>query len=134
MTSQGFEAALIVTDTRSSGADFDVSSQTLITLINAGVSNSVLEAMLAAQALCRSNSGWPLKEGVQIPVKFAAGLNLEPAHEGDPVEFLPDDDLRIETSILVPKGAHAAATVTEAKNAGRLGRPGEPRVQMQYPV
>jgi hypothetical protein len=57
MTSQGFDAALIVKDTRPSGTDFDILPLALITLLNGGVNNSVLEAMLAAQALCGSNSG-----------------------------------------------------------------------------
>src|ERR1700678_844181 len=50
MTMQGFDAALIVKDIESSSTDFDVSTQALITLKNAGVDKSVLEAMLAARS------------------------------------------------------------------------------------
>jgi hypothetical protein len=115
----------------------------------------VLEAMLAAQSAkpsgteeairgatltdrtqpdCSANNGCLLKEGVLVPLKFAADLNSKTAHEGDPVEFLLDDDLKVGTSIIVPKGAHAVATVTDAKKAGMMGKPGELSVQMQYLV
>ena len=155
MTGQGFDAALIVKDIQSSSTDFDTSPQALITLKNAGVDKSVLEAMLAAgsakptgaveavrggapsdssQPTCSANNGCLLKEGVQVSLKFAADLNSKTAHEGDPVEFLLDDDLKVGTAIVVPKGAHAVATVTDAKKAGMMGRPGELSVQMQYLV
>jgi hypothetical protein len=155
MTSQGFDAALIVKDIQSSSTDFDTSTQALINLKNAGVDKSVLEAMLAAQSAtpagtveavrgatptdpsqpaCSANDGCLLKEGVEVSLKFAADLNSKTAHEGDPVEFLLDDDLKVGTAIVVPKGAHAVATVTDAKKAGMMGRPGELSVQMQYLV
>jgi hypothetical protein len=112
-----------------------------------------LEAMLAAQSAkpsgtvqavsratptdpsqpdCSEKNGCLLKEGELVALKFAADLNSKTAHEGDPVEFLLDDDLKVGDSILVPKGAHAVATVTDAKKAGMMGRPGELSVQMQY--
>ena len=50
MTTQGFDAALIVKDIQSSSADFDTSPPSLINRKNAGVDKSVLEAMLAAQS------------------------------------------------------------------------------------
>ena len=116
MTAQGFDAALIVKDIQSSNTDFDTSPQALITLKNAGVDKSVLEAMLAAQSAkpsgnveavrggtpadasqptCSANNGCLLKEGVQVSLKFAADLNSKTAHEGDPVEFLLDDDFTV---------------------------------------
>lgn len=155
MTTQGFDAALIVKDIESSSTDFDTSTQALITLKNAGVDKSVLEAMLAAQStkpsgtveavrgatppdpsqpVCGANNGCLLKEGSLVPLKFAADLNSKTAHEGDPVEFVLDDDLKVGSSIIVPKGAHAVATVTDAKKAGMMGKPGELSVQMQYLV
>jgi hypothetical protein len=155
MTTQGFDAALIVKDIQSSSTEFDTSPQALINLKNAGVDKSVLEAMLAAQSAKPSGTveavhggitrdpsqpprspktGCLLKEGNVVALKFTADLNSKTAHEGDPVEFLLDDDLKVAGSIVVPKGAHAVATVTDAKKAGMMGRPGELSVQMQYLV
>jgi len=155
MTTQGFDAALIVKDIQASNTDFDTSPQALINLKSAGVDKSVLEAMLAAQSAkpsgtveairggiptdpaqssCSPKTGCLLKEGELVALKFAADLNSKTAREGDPVEFLLDDDLKVGGSIVVPKGAHAVATVTDAKKAGMMGKPGELSVQMQYLV
>jgi hypothetical protein len=155
MTTQGFDPTLIVKDIQSSSTECDTSPQALINLKNAGVDQSVLEAMLAAQSAkpcgaveavhggittdSSQPSGSPktgclLKEGDVVSLKFAADLNSKTAHEGDPVEFLLDDDLKVGESIVVARGAHAVATVTDAKKAGMMGRPGELSVQMQYLV
>jgi len=161
MSKQGFDAGLIVKDIQSSSTDFDTSPQALIDLKNAGIDKSVLEAMVTAQArkpsgaveavhgaataaessatdsskpTCSANAGCLLKEGALVPLKFAADLNSKTAHEGDPVEFLLDEDLKVGESVVVAKGAHAVATVTDAKKAGMMGKPGELSVQMQYLV
>jgi len=156
MTKQGFDPSLIVKDIQSSVTHFDTSPQALIDLKNAGVAESVLEAMLAAKnppgaaqpasgaaatsegaaaesagPLCGPN-GCLLREGTPVPLKFLSGLSSKTAHDGDTVEFLLDDDLKVGDSIVVPKGAHAVATVSEAQKAGMMGKPGELSVQIQY--
>jgi hypothetical protein len=159
MAKQGLDSSLIVKEIQASGTDFDTTPQTLIDLKNAGVDNSVIDAMLSAQAqkptaavnavrssavagagaannsskpLCTANDGCLLKEGIEVPLKFATGISSKTANEGDPVEFVLDDDLKVGDSIVVAKGAHALATVTAAKKAGMMGRPGDLAVQIQY--
>jgi len=155
MAKQGLDSGLIVKEIQSSGTSFDTTPQTLIDLKNAGVDNSVIDAMLSAQAqkpsaevnavrgsavaannsskpLCTANDGCLLKEGIEVPLKFATGISSKTANEGDPVEFVLDDDLKVGDSIVVAKGAHALATVTTAKKAGMMGRPGDLAVQIQY--
>jgi len=163
MTKQGFEATLIIKDIESSSTSFDVSPQALIELKNAGVSQSVMEAMLAAQAKkpsasaeaahgalasegtpadpsdpskhgCNANSGCLLRDGEQVTLKFAAELSSKTAQVGDPVEFLLDEDLKVGETVVVPKGAHAVGTVSAAKHAGMLGKPGDLGVQLQHLV
>ena len=159
MTKQGLDPGLIVKDIESNPADFDISPQALIDLKDAGVDKSVMDAMLSAQAkkpaaaveavhgaaptadaavadltkpTCSANAGCLLREGTQIPLKFAGDLSSKTAHEGDPVEFVLDDDLKVGDSIVVAKGAHAVATVTNAKKAGMMGKGGELSVQIEY--
>ena len=50
MTKQGLDAGLIVKSIQSSNTAFDTTPQTLIDLKNSGVDNSVIDAMLSAQA------------------------------------------------------------------------------------
>jgi hypothetical protein len=161
MTKQGLDPSLIVKDIESSGVDFDISPQALIDMKNAGVDNSVMDAMLSAQARkpsaavepvrggattaegatpdltkpsCSANAGCLLKEGTQVPLKFAADISSKTAHEGDAVEFVLDEDLKVGESVIVPKGAHAVATVSNAKKAGMMGKGGELSVQIQYVI
>jgi hypothetical protein len=65
-------------------------------------------------------------------LKFANALSSKTAHIGDSVEFQLDDELKVGDAIVVPKGAHAVATVSDAKKSGMMGRPGELSVQIQY--
>ncbi len=160
MTKQNFDPSLIVKDIQTSNTDFDTSPQALIDLKNAGVDKSVMDAMLSAQARKpsdaveavhstpvpaggpSSDSGNPacgangclLREGTQVDLKFASDLSSKTAHIGDTVEFQLNDDLKVGDSIVVPKGAHAVATVNDAKKSGMMGRPGELSVQIQYLV
>lgn len=159
MTKQGFDSPLIVTAIQNSEADFDVSTQALIDLKNADVSQSVLEAMLAAEgekpsgtsevahgtvssegpavggsskAICGKAKGCLLRETTIVPLKFAADVNSKTAHVGDPVDFVLDEDMKVGDVVVVTRGAHALATVSEAKKAGALGKPGDLSVQLQY--
>ncbi|HXO87861.1 MAG TPA: hypothetical protein VN885_04365 [Candidatus Acidoferrales bacterium] len=158
MTKQAIDPTLIVKDIQSSGTDFDTSPQALIDLKNAGVDKSVMDAMLTVQASkpsaaieavrstptsaggaafdltkppCGEN-GCLLREGTQVELKFVNALSSKTAHIGDTVEFQLDDDLTVGDAIVAPKGAHALATVNDAKKSGMMGRPGELSVQIQY--
>jgi hypothetical protein len=161
MTKDGFAPALIVKAIQSSSTDFDVSAQALVELKNAGVDQSVMEAMLTAQAskpsaateaahgamgpadggaidpskpACTPNGGCLLRDSTQVVLKFAANLTSKTSHEGDPVEFLLDEDVKVGDTVVAAKGAHAVATVSTAKKAGMMGKPGELSVQLQYLV
>jgi hypothetical protein len=157
MTKQSIDPALIVKDIQSSPTDFDTSPQALIDLKNAGVAKDVMDAMLTAQAAkpsaavdavravppapgitndpnapsCTASSCL-LREGTQVTLKFETELSSKTAHIGDTVEFQLDGDLKVGDSIVVAKGAHAVATVNDAKKSGMMGRPGELSVQIQY--
>jgi hypothetical protein len=84
-----------------------------------------------SQPSCSPKTGCLLTEDDVVALKFAAGVNSKTAREGDPVEFLLDDDLKVAGSIVIAKGTHAVAIVTDAKKAGMRGRPGELSVPMQ---
>jgi hypothetical protein len=161
MTKDGFAPALIVKAIQSGATDFDVSAQALIELKNAGVDQSVMEAMLTAQGskpsaateaaqgamtptgggvadpskpTCTTSGGCLLRDSTPVSLKFAADLSSKSAHEGDPVEFLLDEDIKVGETVVVAKDAHAVASVSSAKKAGMMGKPGELNVQLQYLV
>jgi len=148
MTKQGFESPVIVTAIQTSETEFDDSMHALVDLKNSGVAQPVLEAMLAAhggklsgssdvahgrelaeepasadssKTGCNRTEGCLLQETTQVNLSFAADVNSKTAHAGDPVEFVRDDDVKVGGAVVISKGAHALATVSEAKKAGRSG-------------
>jgi hypothetical protein len=161
MTKQGFEAPLILKAIQAGDNNFDVSAQALVDLKNAGVSQQVMEAMLsprgsegsgpaeavhAAEAApsgtvadiskrpCSPREGCLLREGDEVPLKFAAAVSSKTAEEGESVEFVLDGDLKVGGTVVVQKDSHALATVSHVKKAGMMGKGGELNVQIQYLV
>jgi hypothetical protein len=161
MTKQGFDSPLIEKAIQTGDNNFDLSAQALLDLKDAGVSQDVMAAMLSAHGsaasapgetvpvavtapnattmdvskrACALANGCLLREGDQVPLKFANDLNSKTAADGDTVEFILDDDLKVGDTVVVQKGAHALANVTNAKRAGMMGKPGELNVQLQYLV
>jgi hypothetical protein len=159
LSKQGLDASLIVKEIQASSTSFDVSPEALIQLKNEGVAQSVMEAMLTAQANkpsasveavhgaanltdgssggtgktpCNANGECLLREGTQVPLKFANELSSKTANQGDPVEFVLDEEMKVGGTVVVPKGAHAVAVVSAAKKAGMMGKPGDLSVQLEY--
>jgi hypothetical protein len=162
MTKQGFDAPLIEKAIQTEDSNFDVSAQALMDLKNAGVSQDVMEAMLSARgsdasasneaapaaavapnattmdvskrACTPGNGGCLLREGDEVSLKFANDISSKTAAEGDTVEFVLGDDLKVGDTIVVQKDAHAVATVTNVRKAGMMGKPGELNVQLRFLV
>ncbi|MGA9248439.1 MAG: hypothetical protein WBV87_09355, partial [Candidatus Acidiferrales bacterium] len=73
-----------------------------------------------------------LKEGTEVPLVFAAALTSKTAVDDDTVNMTLAEDLKVGDVIVVKKGAPAVATVTSAKKAGMMGRPGELSIRLEY--
>jgi len=162
MTKEALAAPVIVKAIQANETDFDVSAQALVELKNAGVDTSVMEAMLSAQGskpsgsvealhgasalpddstnpdplrrVCSATRGCLIREGTEVPLKFASDLSSKTAVENDPVEFVLDDDVKVGQTVVIPKGAHATAIVSHAHRAGMMGKGGELNIQLQYLV
>lgn len=152
MTKQGFDPALIIKAIETSEPQFDTSAQALIDLKNAGVSQSVMEAMMSAESAQPSatneaahgantidptkpqcnTSGCLLRDATEVPLKFADELSSKTAHDGDSVELILADDLKVGDVVVVKNGSHATATVSNAKKAGMMGKGGELNIQLNY--
>jgi hypothetical protein len=66
-----------------------------------------------------------LKEGTDVKLKFSDDLSSKTASEGDPVNLVLDEDLKVDDVVVVKAGAKATGTVTNAKKAGMMGKAGE---------
>jgi hypothetical protein len=163
MTKEGLTQPIIVKAIETSYTNFDLSAQALGDLQAAGVSEAVVEAMLATQtkkpaggnglvpvgdpasanatpsnSLCAPVAGGEMKctlrEGTEVPLKFTRELSSKTANEGDSVELTLDEDIKVGNTVVAKKGAQAVGTVSNAKKAGMMGKGGELNIQLVHLV
>src|SRR5713101_5639221 len=113
MVKAGFQESMIIKTIEANDANFDASVQALMDLKNTGVSQAIIEAMLAAEARKKvapaasvpvkdpavgsaapadsSTTKLLLKEQTELALKFAADLTSKTAAEGDPVDMILDE-------------------------------------------
>jgi hypothetical protein len=73
-----------------------------------------------------------LKDGSDVHLKFAEAVSSKTANEGDPVNLVLDEDLKIGDVVVAKAGSKAVGTVTNAKKAGMMGKAGELNMRLEY--
>jgi hypothetical protein len=73
-----------------------------------------------------------LREGTDVPLRFAQTLSSKTAAEGDPVTLILDDDLKVGTVVVAKSGCKAFGEVTNAKKSGMMGKAGELNIRLDY--
>jgi hypothetical protein len=73
-----------------------------------------------------------LKEGTDVKLKFSDDLSSKTANEGDPVNLVLDEDLKVGDVVVVKAGAKATGTITNAKKAGMMGKAGELNMRLEH--
>jgi hypothetical protein len=73
-----------------------------------------------------------LKEGTEVKLKFADDLTSKTANEGDPVNLLLDEDIKVGDAVVAKAGAKAVGTITNAKKAGMMGKAGELNMRLEH--
>jgi hypothetical protein len=73
-----------------------------------------------------------LKEGTDVKLKFSDDLSSKTASEGDPVNLVLDEDLKVGDVVVVKAGAKATGTVSNAKKAGMMGKGGELNLRLEH--
>jgi hypothetical protein len=143
MVKKGLNESVIVKVIQASDTHFDTSPDAMTQMQSGGASVKVLDAMLKAamtqkkaaaaaqQAAASSapavaapadaNAGkYLLKEGTEVPLKFATDVSSRYATEGDKVELTLVSDLKVGDVVVVKQGAKAFVVVTNAKKGGML--------------
>jgi hypothetical protein len=75
-----------------------------------------------------------LKEGSDVKLKFAQSLSSKTAQEGDPVNLVLDEDLKVGDVTVAKAGAKAVGTITNSKKAGMMGKAGELNMRLEYVI
>jgi hypothetical protein len=73
-----------------------------------------------------------LKEGSDVPLKFAQDLSSKTAVEDDPVNPVLDQDLKVGGVVVIKAGAKAVGIISHAKKAGMMGKAGELNMRLEY--
>lgn len=73
-----------------------------------------------------------LKEGSDVNLKFAQDLSSKTSTEGDSVNLVLDQDLKVGDVVVAKAGAKALGTITHAKKAGMMGHAGELNMRLEY--
>jgi hypothetical protein len=73
-----------------------------------------------------------LKEGTEIKLRFADDLSSKTASEGDPVNLILDEDIKIGNVVVAKSGCKAVGTITNAKKAGMMGKAGELNMRLEH--
>jgi hypothetical protein len=73
-----------------------------------------------------------LKEGSDVKLKFAQELSSKTASEGDTVNFVLAEDLKVGDVVVAKAGDKAVGTVSNAKKAGMMGKGGELSVRLEH--
>ena len=140
MVKNGFSEQIVVAKIKSSKNSFDTSTEAIKQLKNAGVSDSVILAMVektsssgtinTASNVNDSNqqndsTAVILQDGTPVKLRIARNLSSADAKTGETVDFEVLEDVKIGETIIIPRGGVALGTVTQAKPKGRMGKGGK---------
>jgi hypothetical protein len=73
-----------------------------------------------------------LTDGTDVALTFDQDLSSKTATDGDPVEFVLADDLKVGDVVVARAGCKAVGEVTNAKKAGMMGKAGELNIRLDY--
>jgi hypothetical protein len=73
-----------------------------------------------------------LTDGTDVALTFDQDLSSKTASEGDPVECVLAEDLKVGDVVVAKAGSKAIGEVTNAKKAGMMGKAGELNIRLDY--
>lgn len=140
MVKTGFSEQLVIAKIKSSKNSFDTSTTAIKQLKTAGVSDTVILAMVekgsskeTADTTSNTNAsnqpndstGFVLQDGTPVKLRIARNLSSADAKTGETIDFEVLEDVKIGDTVVVPRGGVALGTVTQAKPKGRMGKGGK---------
>jgi len=83
------------------------------------------EAQPAVQSTKPAPIGFVLEDGTPVKLRLSRNLSSATDKKGDQVDFEVLDDVMVDSVVVVPRGAIALATITEAEHKKSMGRGGK---------
>jgi len=126
---------------------YSLDADSVIALKQAGVSNSVISAMMTTRGAASTATSFSLSAAPNVtgpseplvlhdstPVRMRLSRNLSSADAktGDTIDFEVLDDVTVGDIPVIPRGAVAIGTVTDAEKKRRMARGGKLDVTIDY--
>ena len=73
-----------------------------------------------------------VRDGDDVPLRFAQDISSKTAAEGDPVMFTLDEDLKVNGVVVAKAGSKAVGEVTHAEKSGMMGKAGALDIRLDY--
>ncbi len=89
-------------------------------------------AMLALTTLASAAGPRVIAEGTEVKLRMLESISSGTAVAGQRFNLELDEDIRVDGTVVVPRGAKAVGTVTQAKKKGFMGKGGELNVTLDY--
>lgn len=109
-----------------------VASPLLLTAQQATQQPTPVASTAPAPAAAPATTRLLLREGTEVKLKFADDLTSKTAAEGDPVNLVLDEAVKVGDVVVVREGAKAVGSVTNAKKAGMMGKAGELNIRLEH--
>jgi hypothetical protein len=77
-------------------------------------------------------ASFKLTEGTDVSLTFDEDISSKTASEGDSVEFVLADDIKVGNVLVAKAGCKAVGEVTNAKKSGMMGKAGELNIRLDY--
>lgn len=87
--------------------------------------NAAAQEQLTDTSNFTSAKGFVLEEGTPVKLRLNRTISSADAHVGDTVDFEVLQDISVNSTLVIPKGGIAFATVTEAQAKRRMARGGK---------
>ena len=73
-----------------------------------------------------------LAEGSDVPLTFDQDISSKTASDGDPVQFVLADDLKVGNVVIAKAGSIAVGEVSHAEKSGMMGKAGTLDIRLDY--
>ena len=107
-------------------------SSLLLTVVEVGSAQSQSQSVAPAPAAPAPAQAFVLQDGTPVKLRLSRNLSSADARTGEEVDFDVLEEIKVNNVVVVPKGATAMATVTEAQAKRRMGRGGKLDVNIDY--
>lgn len=73
-----------------------------------------------------------LESGTRIPLELADNVSSGVNNEGDQINFIVTEDIKLEDTVLIKEGTRATGIISELSPRGRIGKAGNMTITFDY--